>query len=215
MVVRYDKSQSLRSSLLIGVVIGIGALAREIVFMFLPFLVLYELTKEKRSIAKILLVIAVSVIPAIIWCYFIGSNYISNFVDNLSHYGGTADSTFGALLTSVFYAFPLSMFILPGFMEENDRKKLRFHYSYLATAAFFVVAWTYYHYRLTFILFPSVLPLTVKGLRWFANKTSEKPILRRIKPAHWELIMLIMYIAFTNHYGLRYVSLPGGPGVRT
>ncbi|MFQ5712162.1 MAG: glycosyltransferase family 39 protein [Candidatus Geothermarchaeales archaeon] len=198
-----------RDVFLASILIGIGALGREVVLVCIVFALLYAIALRKMGFKKLVVFIFISSVFLLIWTYHVGSPLRHIFWYDKAVRGSFEKGNFGPipLAKSLAGAFWFSLFLaFVGFTRESGESlKLQYVVFISLIAPLFLIP---SDFRFTFILYPSILTLAGKGVEHFAGIISEKPWFRILNERQWIPALLLLHVAFNNLVAYDFVSLP-------
>lgn len=99
-----------------------------------------------------------------------------------------------------------------GFLAEDSDQTVRWHMNVIAAALPVILAWPIADTRFIFILFPSMIPMALAGLRWVTRRLGDRPYLKAVPPLVWRALAIVIYVAANNYYA-RTLSFPWDPYV--
>ena len=105
------------------------------------------------------------------------------------------------LLYSVLLAFGYVLVPLApvGFLVEEDESKRLFYLFCSMAITLILVIWPFRDHRFSFLLAPSLIPLSVNGANWIANKLASKPPFRIVEQSLWMKLLLLLYLIINNY----------------
>jgi 4-amino-4-deoxy-L-arabinose transferase-like glycosyltransferase len=204
-VLAFHKENSPGRYILHGVILALAILAREhvavTIFFFLLFYVLIYRKNPKRFVI-LLLIPVVIILP---YYTFFQVDVISPYTDVNT---GAMDSVYtgsgeGQGIRSFAISFIASLLFLPlfailGFLFEKSRENIMIYYSLFLSSLLLLMLWPAFINRITFLVFPLVIPLSVLGMRVFSRKLAEKPGFSILGTGSYELLILLVYIIVSN-----------------
>ncbi len=206
------KKLNLKNFIFAGIIIGLGLLVRDslfILFIYLFFTILidrHKYLKKKFSIFyKVFLTLLIAVLPFALWKYF--TNVRSYPI--LERIRSTIDKIFSLKYFSTFIVRSMLAFhilwlpAIHGFIIDKDKKRRLYYYKILLTilpliaVAYLTLAQNYnYDLRHTFALFPIVLPLAAYSLMQIDKKLNSKNLV---------IIGFILLYAVISFFGAYFV----------
>jgi 4-amino-4-deoxy-L-arabinose transferase-like glycosyltransferase len=229
LVVRWDIPRaSFRRVCLMGLVLGIGILARESVASALIFTLAWTLWSS-RSITRAAILFAIPLVISIGWSHALGISYVAWYSQGGLVYAAKNQplspiARLYRMTGSILYSFgraPAALALAAlGLFTLSDRNKLKIHISIWIGAFAIILAWPIIDTRFSFILFPSIFPLAGLGLGVAYRIIFKNKIMRGTWPSFPDserarfvflLVILAVYAQITNYILRHYVSLPWMP----
>jgi hypothetical protein len=65
-----------------------------------------------------------------------------------------------------------------------------------------LLAWPAFDIKITFTVFPLVIPLSALGIEAFAQQMAKKPLFSRLSSRSYELLLILAYIAVGALYSI-------------
>ncbi len=199
-----EKKSGLRTSLFVGVLIGIAALTKEtnliavVIFLFLRSF----LHRDRLNTSSALLAAVVGIAIPLAWSQFVGYGYLTFYGEGLVYhtpgYKGPLIHPLSFALTAV-YAFGLCLpFAFTEFFDVND-DGFKIFCEILLSVGILLVVWpTAPEYRFTFLTFPAVLPLAGAGMERASEVLAKRPWLNRLSKSSWLGLLLLATVVLTN-----------------
>lgn len=186
----------------ISFMLFVGALTKEHIMFLAPIYLLLSKGSNKKILFKSISIIFIMFV-------FISSYYIAYDVNPFTHYNRAPDSGYTydneeswgikAFVLSFGGFLYLPLFSLLGFLMDNNRKRLiNFYYILISVAPIFI--WPAIEYRITFILFPIIIPLASIGIERFSELISKKPFFSILNKRKYEILIIILYIVSSFLY---------------
>jgi len=191
------------TSVLAGVLIGIGILVKETTFIVLIFLVFrFFLRRGRLRIPQMMLIAIIGIGIPMGWAQLIGQSYLGFYGEGLAYRspgykGALVHPTLFAL--SAVYAFYLCLpFAFMAFFMIND-DAFKTICEILVSAGVLLVLWpTSPESRFTFLTFPAVLPLAAYGMCQASQILCKRPWLKMISEKSWLTLLLMATVFYTN-----------------
>ena len=229
LVIRWDIPRAeLGRVCLMGLVVGVGILARESVASTLIFAVAWTLWSG-RSITRAAILLVIPLAISIGWSYAVGISYLAWYSQGGLVYAATNQplsplARLYRLASSILYSFGRYPEVLAlgalGLLATLDRDKLKIHISIWIGAFAIILAWPLIDTRFSFILFPSIFPLAGLGLEEAYRIIFKSKLVQQIWPSFPDtmrsrfaflLVVIAVYALVTNLVLRHYVSLPWMP----
>jgi 4-amino-4-deoxy-L-arabinose transferase-like glycosyltransferase len=229
LVVKWDiPNAPIRRLCLMGLVLGVGILARESVASALIFALAWTLWSG-RSIRRAAILLFFPLVISLGWSYAVGVSYVTWYTKGGLIYAATNQplSPLRRLLRlagSVQYSFgrypEVLLLSALGFLGIRDRSLLKIHISIWLGALAIILAWPVIDTRFTFVLFPSVFPLAGIGLEEAYKIIFKSKLVQAIWPSfpdsvQWRyaflLLVVAVYALITNTVLKGYASFPWLP----
>jgi hypothetical protein len=199
-------TNDLKTSVVGGVLIGIGMLTKEtsiIIVIFLAIRLILE-PKQRIHVKYVVLTVVISLAVAFAWSQLIG--YGGSFIQYLGE--GFAYKTAGykgpfvhprLFVLTIVYAFDfLLAFALIGLLRIDDAP-FRVVWEILLASAILIIAWpTAPEWRFTFLAFPAILPIAGVGVLELARNVSSRPWFRVLSERQWITLILLVIILYNN-----------------
>jgi len=205
-----EKKVDIKTSLLAGILIGVGVLTKETSFTVLIFLFLrFLLHRDRLRITNVMIVTFVGLAIPLAWTQLIDYSYLGFYGEGLAYLGtqpGLAYVGYKGLIAhpkvfvlSVIYAFYLCLpFALMAFFSVKD-EEFKTICEILLSVGILLVVWpTGPEGRLTFLTFPGILPLAAFGIGQASQTLARRPWLRRISQRWWLMLILLAIVIHTN-----------------
>jgi 4-amino-4-deoxy-L-arabinose transferase-like glycosyltransferase len=226
LVIRWDIPRaSLRRVCLMGIMLGVGILARESVASALVFALAWTLWSG-RSITRAAVLFLIPLAISLSWSQIVGVSYVTWYTQ-----GGLAFAATNQPLSplrrvlrlggSVEYSFgrypEVLLLSALGLLGISDKNVLKTHVSIWIGAFAIILAWPVIDNRFTFILFPSIFPLAGVGLECAYRIIFKSKLFAEIWPSFpdsvWSryaflLFVVAVYALITNLVLRNYVSFP-------
>lgn len=203
----YRDSEDMRTYVMLGVILTIGALTREqVIPFFFIYLFIYEYLSGNKRWKRIFYITAL--VGFLVMGYYIladidpftayisGKTHAKNFSQSAIEVWGP--TVFIKTVLGAFAFFPLLAIF--GIYHEKNREN---HIRYLAMflAVFFVlVIWPINDYRFTFLLFPIVFPLASLGMKVFYLKLCKLSIFSKLDIKVYKALTIVVYAILMNYY---------------
>ncbi|MEM2828382.1 MAG: hypothetical protein QXH61_07310 [Candidatus Nezhaarchaeales archaeon] len=200
------KKLSKTSLLLLGLLVGVGALAREVVLVALAFALIFLIYRRDYRSAKWFLIPSFAVV--IMYQAYVHVNYGSNY---LTHYAAGLQYTERRGLLSTWFdpvtivkalalghaplAFLAAML---GFLAEGRREVLLTIYMITAPALGAFIAWPFHDLRIAIATYHATMPLAGHGLKVLAERLSSKPITSLLAPNTWSALLILTSLVIVN-----------------
>jgi len=193
------------SSLLAGLLVGVGILSRETTLPVVMAILLLGMVarRAKWALAWTLLLI----VPSMIWQGYTtltyGENYWTHYVRagleySARRYGVSFYADAVDLLKALALAhFPLAAIcLIVGFLSLNDRKQNLIFYSLLLPALGAYLLWPFRDLRIGVVTYYATMPLAGMGLDYVVRSLKQKPLIGRVEPkAIWVALCLVHIVA--------------------
>jgi 4-amino-4-deoxy-L-arabinose transferase-like glycosyltransferase len=209
-----DKLNKL-SSLLAGVLVGVGVLSREATLPVVASILLLGVAarRVKWTLVWTLLLIA----PSMMWQGYTtlthGENYWTHYVRlGLEYSEQLYGTSFYVNAWDIVKALALAHFplaaicLIVGFLSLNDRRQNLTFYSLLLPALGAYLLWPCRYFRIGVITFYATMPLAGVGLDYVVKSLGEKPLIGRVGPkAIWTILYLI-HIVLSMSFAYNYLG---------
>ncbi|MEM2909595.1 MAG: glycosyltransferase family 39 protein [Nitrososphaerota archaeon] len=206
---RMGEWRSIIKYVALGLLLGIGLLAREsnvfTVLLLLTFLLWKKLT-PKNFLAILLSAAAL----LIMWMGVAGLTYTITFKELMITHGGYE----GLLKNPVLFLKSFAGFSMPalllailGFLSVDSDGTKKVYMLILSTLIPLIPLPQVPDVRVTFTMFPALVPLVGIGLVRLASSLASKPVLSFIGERGWLVILLITILAYNNYMALQWFRL--------
>jgi len=205
-----EEKADLKTSLLAGILIGVGVLTKETSFTVLIFLLLrFLLHRDKLKIANLMIVTFVALAIPLAWAQMIDYSYLGFFEEGLAYQGTQPGLAYvgykgpiafpKVFALSLVYAFYLCLpFAFMAFFSIED-DEFKMICEILLSVGILLVVWpTGPEGRLTFLTFPAMLPLAAFGIGQVSQILARRPGFRRINQGRWLALILLAIVIYTN-----------------
>jgi len=198
-----EERRDLRTSILAGILIGIGVLTKETSFAIVAFLLLrFFLHRDRLTIANVLVVTALGIAIPLAWAQLVGYSYLGFYGEGLTYH---APGYKGPLVHprlfvfSAVYAFYLCLpFAFTAFFTIDD-DRFKTICEILLSVGILLALWpTAPEGRLTFLFFPAVLPLAALGISQASQILGRRPWFKVISQRSWLILILLVALTYTN-----------------
>jgi 4-amino-4-deoxy-L-arabinose transferase-like glycosyltransferase len=201
------------SSLLAGVLAGVGILSRETTLPVVASIMLLGIAARRAKWTFIWTLLLI--VPSMMWQGYTtltyGENYWTHYVGSgleycMRRYGvGFYADAVDIVKALALAHFPLAAIcLIVGFLSLNDRKRNLTFYSLLLPALGAYLLWPCRYFRIGVITFYATMPLAGVGLDYVVRSLGEKPLIGRAGPkAIWTILYLIhivLSISFAYNY---------------
>ena len=204
-----------RSEIALILVANLGVLTKENVVMVPLFLLLSALFL-RRPLRKSIILAGLCLLLPIGWVILSGSDYLHWYLTGGVKYSMERGFPIGPrlLIVAFTYAFGWVGAILAifGFLSEDSDPMIRWHMNVLAAGLLVVFAWPVADTRFMFILFPSIIPMSLAGLQWICRRLGKRPYLQTIPMWVWRVLSVALYVLANNYY-TGILSFPWSPYV--
>jgi 4-amino-4-deoxy-L-arabinose transferase-like glycosyltransferase len=226
LVIRWDAPRaSLTRVCLMGIVLGIGILARESVASALIFALAWTLWSG-RSITRAAILFFIPLAISLGWSHVVGISYVTWYTQGGLAYAAANQPVsplhrvlrLGGSIQYSFGKYPEILLLSTlGLLGVSDRNILKTHVSIWIGAFAVIFAWPVIDNRFTFILFPSIFPLAGVGLEYAYSIIFKSKLVQEIWPFFPDsarsryaflLFVLAVYTLITNLVLKSYVSFP-------
>ena len=209
------QSQSYRVAILTGLLVGFGVLTKETNLMILGLIwIIFIVDRVKLKVAPFLIVTAIALAISLAWAHAIGQSYLGFYNQGLAYQNVTPGYS-GPLLNphqfllSLEYAFAVILpFAVIGFFYVDDEVFKKLFEVLIATAGLVLLWPTPPEDRLTFLLFPAIIPLSAFGIIQASVILGTRPLFKNLSAEAWLTIFLIGVVLVNNLSGLRLLHLP-------
>jgi hypothetical protein len=192
-----------RSSLLVGLIVGLSILTKETNLIAVIFLLIHYLrVRGKVKLLPFVIVAAVSLGLAFSWSTLVGFSYAKLYLLQFTYatpgYKGTL--VMPKLAASQIwnaFNFTLPFAFMALFLVTDDQFKTAIECT-LPALVLFIASPTYIQSRFTFLAFPGILPLAAFGIVEAADVLARRPWFGKLSKVHWLLILLFMLVLYTN-----------------
>jgi 4-amino-4-deoxy-L-arabinose transferase-like glycosyltransferase len=196
--------------ILVGFLSGLGVLMKESAGMGIVFFVLYcffdNRINLKRKMRYILLFSSFYLVPLIINQIYVylttGYTYLDWYLYNSATYSSKPHHTLYWLVRTFFSAFTLIIpFFFIGLYKEFIKKRikrLKLYLFILISSSIPILVWPHFDPRLTFILFPLIIPLSSFGVVIFSKWISERLKLKSTSSLYVEILILVLFVICNN-----------------
>ena len=201
---------------LVGLLLGFGILAKETNFVVLLLLWLHFLwNRKKLKLSSVLIITGIALLISLGWAQFIGHSYLRYYGEGLQ-YGSPGSPGYKGILLhprlfilTLGYAFAVLLpFSIIGFFYVND-VSFKALLEVLASISALLALWpTLPENRLTFLLFPSIIPLGAYGVTQVASIMSKRPLFRILSEKIWLILLVLVLIGVNNILAHRLIRLP-------
>ena len=211
----FPQKQTYAFSLVTGIMIALGVLTKETNLLVLILIWIYFFAnKGKLRGSSVLIVTVVALGIALTWAQAVGQSYLGFYGQGLM-YHNAAPSYAGPLLhprqflLTLEYAFGIGLaFAILGFFSVDDDNFKLLLELLIATAAVVLLWPTPPEDRLTFLLFPAIIPLAAFGITKASNNLSTRPVFRKLSDEAWLTLFSLLVVLLNNLSGLRVIRLP-------
>jgi hypothetical protein len=207
--------QSYLSAVLTGVLVGFSVLTKETSILTLGLIWIYFiLNRTKLKIVPFILVTAIALVIGLTWAHFIGQSYLGYYGQGLAYHNTTPEYSGPILnphqfLVSLEYAFAVILpFAILGFFYVDDENFKKLVEVLVATGSIVLLWPTPPENRLTFLLFPAIIPFAVFGITQASSILGSRPLFKNLSAEAWLTIILSGIAVLNNLSGLRLLSLP-------
>jgi 4-amino-4-deoxy-L-arabinose transferase-like glycosyltransferase len=205
--------QTIAIATLAGMLTGIGILTKETNFVVLLLLwALFLLNRKNLKLSNVLFITGIALLISFGWAQFIGHSYVQYYSEGLQYgspgYKGIVLHP-RLFLLSLEYAFAILIpFAIVGFFYVKD-VSFKALVEVLFSIGVLLVLWpTLPEDRLTFLLFPAVIPLGAYGMTQAADIMSKRPLFRNLSNKTWLILLVLALIGLNNILAHRLVRLP-------
>jgi len=211
----FPEKQNYSFSFATGLLVALGILTKETNLLVLGLMWIYFFaSKGKVKISSLLIVTVVALGVALTWAVVIGQSYLGFYGQGLM-YHNSAPSYTGPLvhprqfLLTLEYAFGIGLaFAILGFFSV-DVDVFRLLLEALFATGAVVLLWpTPPEDRLTFLLFPAIIPLAAFGVTKASESLSTRPVFRILSEEAWLTLFLLLVVLLNNVLALRVIRLP-------
>jgi 4-amino-4-deoxy-L-arabinose transferase-like glycosyltransferase len=204
-----------KSEMVLAVLAGVGILAKENVAI-IPIFLLTSSLILRSSLKKSVVLAGLCFALPVVWMLLSGGNYFGWYLSGGLSYSVSRGFLMGPRLLVVAFAYAFgwvgAALAAFGFLSEESNPNIRWHMSVIAAGIPVVLSWPIADPRFMFILFPSIIPLAVNGLRWTSHRLGEKPYLKIIPGWVWQTTAVLLYV-LANNYLNSVFSFPWKPYV--
>jgi len=212
---KYEKKEHLISKvdLVFVLLVNLGILAKENVAMVPLFLLLSTIFLRGRLVKSVALAGLCFLFP-IVWALLSGADYLGWYLTGGVRYSMERGFLMGprSFIVAFTYAFGWvgALLAIFGFLSEDSDATIRWHMNVLAAGLPVILSWPIADPRFMFILFPSVIPMSVAGLRWVCRRLGARPYLQGVPSWVWRALTVLIYVSANNYY-TRILSFPWNP----
>jgi len=205
-----EKKADAKTSIMVGILIGVGVLTKETSFTVLIFLILrFILHRDRLKIANVMIVILVGLAIPLAWTQLIDYSYLGFYGEGLAYKGTQPVLAYlgykGLIINpkifalSAVYAFNLCLpfaFIAFFGIKDDEFKTLC---EILLSVGVLLVVWpTGPESRLTFLTFPAVLPLAAFGMKQASQILATRPWFKFLSQKCWTGLFLLAVVIYSN-----------------
>ena len=198
------RKQGVVSGALLGVLLGVAVLTKEtnaIIFVFLPLF--YLLNRDRFNLRSVIIVMVLGLVIPLAWSEAIHHSYLMFYGEGLTYAGSGYQGPMlhpRLFMISVVLAFTLLVpFGFMAFFTLEDVSAFKTLALVLLCSGALVLAWpTLPETRLTFLIFPAVVPFSAVGIGQAAESLSKRPLLSAFSREQWLAFILLAVIAVTN-----------------
>jgi 4-amino-4-deoxy-L-arabinose transferase-like glycosyltransferase len=198
-----EKRKDLETSVLGGILIGIGVLTKETSLAILIFLLVrFLVQKDRPTVAKMVIILVVSVAIPLVWSQVVGYSYLGFYGEGLAYktpgYKGPLVNPL-QFTVSAGLAFYLCLpFAFLAFFTIDDERFKTLCEVLLAVGAILMLWPTGPEDRLTFLAFPVVLPLAALGMSQASQILAGRPWFKLLRRELWLAVIIVATVAATN-----------------
>lgn len=195
-----------RKLIITGFLFALGILMKDHLMFFIPLYLILSRYSERKVLVR-------GIVAVIIAAVFVGGFYLLLSANPLKLFfdaagmGYTYDNpeawgpknfilSFGGFLY-------LPFFTIMGFLSDKDRKRVKNYYAMLISFMPLFI-WPAIEYRITFIMFPLIIPLAALGIEEFSSVFCKKPLFDKLKQKYYEIMIIVLYIISSFLYVLFY-----------
>ena len=195
--------RDIRSSVLVGLVVGLSILTKETNLIAVILLVIHYL-RMRRHVQPLPFVVAAAVGLglAFSWSTLVGFSYTKLYLLQFAYatpgYKGTL--VMPKLAASQIwdaFNFTLPFAFMALFLVTDDQFKTAIECT-LPSLVLIIASPTYIQSRFTFLAFPGILPLAAFGIVEAATVLGRRPWFGKLSKEHWLLFLLFMLVLYTN-----------------
>jgi 4-amino-4-deoxy-L-arabinose transferase-like glycosyltransferase len=197
------------SSLLAGVLVGVGVLSREATLPVVASIMLLGIAtrRAKWTFIWTLLLIA----PSMMWQGYTtlayGENYWTHYVGSgleycMQRYGvGFYADVVDIVKALALAHFPLAaVYLIVGFLSLDDRRQNLIFYSLPLPALGAYLLWPFRDLRIGVVAYYATMPLAGVGLGYVVRAIKQKPLISRVEPKAIWMILYLIHIAVSVIY---------------
>lgn len=209
--------RDIRSSLLVGLILGSSILTKETDLIAVVFLFVHYLrVRGNTPFMPFVVVAAVGLGLAFSWSTVVGFSYLRLYLLQFAYatpgYKGTL--VMPKLAASQIwnaFNFTLPFAFMALFLVSDDQFKSAIECT-LPSLVLFLASPTYIQSRFTFLAFPGILLLAAFGIVEAADVLARRPWFGKLSKEHWLLFLLFMLVLYTNVITFRnYFGTPIAP----
>jgi hypothetical protein len=204
LVFRMKASHTHKQMAAYALLLAFSMLIRETSIFIVPIYFLISKYSEKKVLAKgmLTIIMALALTGAYYAAYNVNPLNAFKAVEDLgmSYENPTYYSPKVFIMSFMGFAF-LPIFAFLGFVLDSDRKRLVNYYAMFA-AFLPLLAWPAFDIKITFTVFPLVIPLSALGIEAFAQQMAKKPLFSRLSSRSYELLLILAYIAVGALYSI-------------
>lgn len=194
---------------LYGIMLGVGTLSREVVWVAVAFVFLYSI--YRKSFTKIAPFLFFLLLVPLSWSIYVNLSYNNSateyylgYIRSLSHKGAYVVFNLWHHLINVSKAmllghFPLaSLALIIGFLWETRREVLIDVYSLAIPAFLLFTTLSWIDLRYAVLLYQATMPVAGIGLKVLGEQLSSKPVLKLLPLRAWIVILFSFQLIIVN-----------------
>ena len=222
-----SKKLKINDYVILGLLTGVGILARETVLFTTLTLFLYVLLEdlsfkknkwlinELRTAGFVVISLGIAIIFPFLWIVFGMNRAITDLrIGEISLTIFLDQSLLEHIVFIIFLAFNiLYFFIFYGFLKENDRQRIKLFllYSLIVLIPMFLQFYAIPFqlkpsYRVIFMFFPFFLPFAALGIHEFCVILEKKNNTNKLNRYFWYSVIIGFYVVFNFAFGILYLS---------
>ena len=208
MVLKFRDNTSLKRMVLLAFIFAAGILTKNHLGFFVPMYLILSTFSERKVFYRSILTLFISLMFVMgVYAFFNADTF--NLYTGAAGRGYTYDNpeTWGIerFVLSFGGFLYLPFFTILGFLADKKKDRIM-NYYYMLASFLPLFAWPAIEYRITFIMFPLIIPLATLGIENFSSVLCKKPLFNKLKQKHYEILIIALYIILSFAYVALYHS---------
>lgn len=192
-----------RSSVLVGLIVGLSILTKETNLIAVIFLLIHYL-RVRRDVhfLPFAIVAVIGLGLAFSWSALVGFSYTKLYLLQFTYAtpgykGALVNPKLAASQIWNAFNFTLPFAFMALFLVTDDQFKTVIECT-IPALVLFIASPTYIQSRFIFLAFPGILPLAGFGIVEAAGVLARRPWFGKLSKEHWLLFLLFMLVLYTN-----------------